>query len=167
MTFIVWTAVCKYDGVTPATDRVHSSQAKVLVVVSADSCDHCMMTRTASRHVTWRLQTSHQPSHETDATSHRITTSPRWRKLCCRNHNFTWHNSSQPSVPSGFCSPINNISDRLHSPRTSRCLRDRNTLIPQPRLRAEREAGHWPWAASHQGETMGMFLLKLTWVWLI
>ena len=52
MTFIVWTAVCKYDGVTPATDRVHSSQAKVLVVVSADSCDHCMMTRTASHHVT-------------------------------------------------------------------------------------------------------------------
>lgn len=155
--------------VNMAWHRVHSSQAKVLVVVSADSCDHCMMTRSASRHVTWTLQTSHH-SHETDATSHRITTSRRCDAnyaAPARNHNFTWHTSS--SATSGFGSAINNIWDRLHSPRTSRCLRDRNTLIPQPRLlRAEREAGHWPWAASHHGEeTMGMFLLKLTWVWLI
>lgn len=69
------------------------------------------------------------------------------------SHDIT---SVQPPVPSGFRSPINNISDRLHSLWTSRCLRDRNTLIPQPRLlRAEREAGHWPWAASHHGETWG------------
>lgn len=110
-----------------------------LVVVSADSCDHCMMTRTASRHVTgataditpgqsrdWR-QTASQPERDdANYAATRITTS----------HDM--HNSGNQS--SGFRSPINNISVWLHSLWTSRCLRDRNTLIAQAAvLRAEHE----------------------------
>ena len=89
----------------------------------------------ALRHVTWPgataditpaqsrdwRQTASQPERDdANYAATRITTS----------HDI--HNSGNQS--SGFRSPINNISVWLHSLWTSRCLRDRNTLIAQPRL---------------------------------
>ena len=95
----------------------------------------------ALRHVTWPgataditpaqsrdwRQTASQPERDdANYAATRITTS----------HDI--HNSGNQS--SGFRSPINNISVWLHSLWTSRCLRDRNTLIAQAAvLRAEHE----------------------------